>query len=167
MPGVKFKYPDETKVFPKLVAAVNALCEAKGKSCTCTSGYRSLAKQKKINAEKLAESRYNYQKANGAVYNKNGQCIAAEFGMSNHCYCIAMDIPDEWFKELSKAELKKFGLDRPMSYEPWHVQLLEHKKLTLDQKIKIRNSVLYGKKEESLIDKTNIGTPKERNTDRS
>jgi LAS superfamily LD-carboxypeptidase LdcB len=142
MPGVKFKYPDKTSVFPKLVSAINALCAAKGRSCTCTSGYRSLAKQKIINAQKLTESKENYQKTSGAVYNKDGKCIAAAYGQSNHCYCIAMDISDEWYKALSNEEIKKFDLIKPMSYEPWHTQLIEHTGLTQTQKIAIRDSVL-------------------------
>ncbi|ACL75651.1 M15 family metallopeptidase [Ruminiclostridium cellulolyticum] len=142
MPSVKFKYPDEKSVYPKLISAVNALCIAMGKSCTCTSGYRSLEKQKIINAQKLAERKDNYQKPNGAVYNKQGQCIAAEYGKSNHCYCIAMDISDGWFKALTNKEIEKFGLVKPMSYEPWHVQLIEHTGLTLAQKIALKESVL-------------------------
>lgn len=142
MPGVKFKYPDETSVFPKLVLAINALCTEKGKSCTCTSGYRSLDKQRLINAQKLKESKDNYQKPNGAVYDKDGKCIAAAFGQSNHCYCMAMDISDEWFKALTNKEIEKFGLVKPMSYEPWHVQLIEHTGLSLSQKIAIKESVL-------------------------
>lgn len=142
MPGVKFKYPDETSVFPKLVSAINTLCAEYGNSCICTSGYRSLKKQKIINAQTLAKSKDNYQKPNGAVYNKQGQCLAAAYGKSNHCYCIAMDISDVWFKALTNKEIEKFGLVKPMSYEPWHVQLIEHTGLSLSQKIAIRESVL-------------------------
>lgn len=142
--SVKFKYQDETKVFKKLVDAVNALCIDKGKSCTCTSGYRSLSKQKIINNQKLNESRNNYQVPSGAVYNSKGQCIAGAYGKSNHCFCIAMDISDEWFKALSNIEIKKYGLIKPIAYEPWHVQLLEHNGITQEQKEAIRNNVLSG-----------------------
>ena len=142
MPGVKFKYPDEKSVFPKLVSAINAICIAMKKNCTCTSGYRRLEKQKTINAQKLAESKDNYQKPNGAVYDNDGKCIAAAYGQSNHCYCIAMDISDEWFKALTNKEIEKFGLVKPMSYEPWHVQLKEHTGLSLSEKIAIKESVL-------------------------
>ncbi|PYG90126.1 D-alanyl-D-alanine carboxypeptidase-like protein [Ruminiclostridium sufflavum DSM 19573] len=144
MSSVKFKYQDEIYVIQKLVDAVNALCKDMGKSCTCTSGYRSLEKQKIINAQKLAESKGNYQVSSGAVYNSKGQCIAAAFGASNHCFCIAMDVSDEWFKELTNAQLKKYGLVKPMDYEPWHVQLLEHNGISDVQKEQIRDSVLKG-----------------------
>lgn len=141
---VTFKYSDEIFVIQKLINAVNDLCLDAGKSCTCTSGYRSLTKQIMINKQKLNECSGNYQVASGAVYNSKGQCIAAAYGKSNHCYCIAMDIPDEWFKALTNAQLKKYGLVKPMDYEPWHVQLLEHNGILDVQKVKIRNNVLKG-----------------------
>ncbi len=144
MPNVKFKYQDERFVYQKLIDQVNVLCTAKGKDCLCTSGYRSVEKQKIINAQVLAQSKSNYQRPNGAVYNSKGQCLAAAYGFSNHCYCIAMDIDDTWFKALTNAELEKYGLIKPMDYEPWHVQLIEHQGITQAQKEAIRNSVLKG-----------------------
>lgn len=144
MQKVLFKYPDEVYVIQKLIDAVNALCIDMGKNCTCTSGYRSLQKQITINKQKLNESSCNYQTASGAVYNAKGQCIAAAYGESNHCFCIAMDISDEWFKDLSNAKLKKYGLVKPIPYEPWHVQLIEHNGITKAQKERIRDSVLTG-----------------------
>lgn len=148
---VHFKYSDETYIIQKLINSVNALCTDKSKSCTCTSGYRSLEKQKIINAQKLTESKTNYQVASGAVYNAKGQCVAAAYGKSNHCYCIAMDIPNKWFKVLTNSELKKYGLIKPMSYEPWHVQLLEHNGITQAEKEAIRDSVLKGVDEDMDI----------------
>lgn len=144
MSSVVFKYPDETKVYKKLVDAVNALCAAEGKSCTCTSGYRSLQKQVIINNQKLKESISNYQLSSGAVYNDKGQCIAGAYGQSNHCFCIAMDISDKWFKDLTNEKIKKYGLVKPISYEPWHVQLLEHAEISHKQKEEIRDCVLSG-----------------------
>ncbi len=134
MHSVIFKYPDETCVYQKLVDAVNALCAAEGKSCTCTSGYRSLSKQIIINKQKLNESLGNYQVASGAVYNVKGQCIAGAYGKSNHCFGIALDIDDAWFKALTNKELAKYGLIKSMDYELWHVELIETRKLTQDQK---------------------------------
>ncbi len=144
MPQVGFKYPDETSVYPKLIDAVNTLCVAKGRDCLCTSGFRSVEKQKIIAKQVLADNPGSKQRADGSVYGKNGECLAAAYGKSNHCYCIAMDIGDSWFKLLGNDELKKYGLVKPMSYEPWHVQLLEHTGLSLAQKEVIRGSVLKG-----------------------
>ncbi|WP_024831588.1 peptidoglycan-binding protein [Ruminiclostridium josui] len=144
MPQVKFKYLDETSVYPKLIVAVNTLCVAKGRDCLCTSGFRSVEKQKIIARQVLADNPGSKQRADGSVYSKNGECLAAAYGKSNHCYCIAMDIGDSWFKSLGNDELKKYGLVKPMSYEPWHVQLIEHNGISLSQKEAIRNSVLRG-----------------------
>lgn len=118
MPSVKFKYKDEACVYPKLINAVNVLCIAKGKDCFCTSGYRSIDKQKTIAKEVLASNPGSWQREDGFVYSKKGECLAAAYGKSNHCYCIAMDISDSWFKELMNEELIKDGLIKPISYEP-------------------------------------------------
>ena len=142
MASVKFKYQDETAVYSKLVNAVNTLCAAKGKDCLCTSGYRSPAKQKIINAQSLQCHKGAYQKPDGSVWTSDGKCWAAAYGKSNHCYCIAMDITDSWFQALTNAELKKYGLVKPMSYETWHVQLLEHNGINQEQKESIRDNVL-------------------------
>ncbi len=145
MASVKFKYQDETAVYSKLVNAVNTLCVVKGKDCLCTSGYRSPAKQKIINAQSLQCHKGAYQKQDGSVWTDDGKCWAAAYGKSNHCYCIAMDITDSWFQALTNTELRKYGLVKPMSYEPWHVQLLEHNGISQKQKEAIRESVLKGK----------------------
>jgi hypothetical protein len=146
MASVKFKYSDESKVYQPLIDAVNTLCKAKGKDCLCTSGYRSLEKQKIINAQSLAQrkSQGGYQTKDGAVYTPDGKCWAAAYGKSNHCYCIAMDITDNWFNSLTNTELKNFGLIKPISYEPWHVQLLAHQGISQSLKEQIRDNVLNG-----------------------
>ena len=151
MGNVKFKYSDEAAVYPKLINAVNVLCTAKGKSCICTSGYRSQEKQKTVNAQSLQCHKGAYQKPDGSVWTSDGKCWAAAYGKSNHCYCIAMDITDSWFQALTNAELRKYGLVKPMSYEPWHVQLLEHNGISQEQKEAIRDSVLKGVNEEMEV----------------
>ncbi len=151
MPCVKFKYQDESCVYPKLINAINILCIAKGRDCLCTSGYRSVEKQKSIAKEVLAGNPGSRQREDGSVYSKNGECLAAAYGKSNHCYCIAMDICDSWFKLLENEELKKYGLVKPMSYEPWHVQLLEHNGLSLLQKEAIRDRLLKGVKKDMTV----------------
>lgn len=148
MPCVKIKYQDEKFVYQPLIDAVNKLCVAKNKDCLCTSGYRSLEKQKIINKQVLDTRKGAYQLPSGAVYTGTGankKCWASAYGQSNHCYTIALDISDEWFKVLGNDELKKFQLIKPISYEPWHVQLLEHQGISQGQKVKIRDSVLNGK----------------------
>jgi hypothetical protein len=153
MNTVKFKYTDEACVYPKLIQAVIAVCNYYKKDCLCSSGYRSLEKQKVINVQSLHSHKGAYQitdpndKMFGAVYTGKGKdrkCWAGAYGKSNHCYCIAMDISDEWFNKLTNSELKKFGLIKPISYEPWHVQLLEHQGASEKQKEQIKNVVLKG-----------------------
>lgn len=151
MPQVKFKYPDEACVYPKLVQAVNSLCAAKSKDALCTSGYRSLERQKTINLQVLTSNPGSRQLVNGAVYNTKGQCLAAAYGASNHCYCIAMDVADDWFKKLTNSELAKYGLVKSMDYEPWHVQLIEHNGISQTQKIAIRDSVLFSRKDDGKV----------------
>lgn len=41
----------------------------------------------------------------------------------------AVDSGDAWFKALSNTELAQYGLYKPMSWESWHVQLIETKGL--------------------------------------
>jgi murein L,D-transpeptidase YcbB/YkuD len=53
-----------------------------------------------------------------------------------------MDITDSWFKALGNAELAKYGLIKPMSYEPWHVQLIAHQGISQAQKEAIRDSII-------------------------
>lgn len=150
MPCVKFKHQYEKFIYQKLLVAINTLYVAKGKDCLCTSGYRSLEKQKIINKQVLDTRKGAYQLPSGAVYTGTGtdrKCWASAYGQSNHCYCISLDITDEWFKALSNDELKKRGLIKPIPYEPWHVQLLEHQGISQEEKIRIRDSVLSGKGE--------------------
>lgn len=142
MSSLKFKYPDEACVYPKLIAAVNALCETKGKDALCTSGYRSLEKQKITN--KLAASiSGRTQRSDGSVYDKLGKCWAAAYGESNHNYCIAMDM-DGWIENINNTELKKYGLIKPMAHEPWHIQLIEHTGIGKTQKEIIRDACIKG-----------------------
>lgn len=131
---IKFKHADQARVYPKLLSAVNTLCVDKGKDANCVSGYRSLENQKATNKSVLQSTPGATQMIDGSIYNKSGQCLAAAYGKSNHCFGIAMDIDDLWFKALSNSELARYGLIKPMSYEPWHVELIETRKLKTEQK---------------------------------
>jgi hypothetical protein len=118
----------------RLLNAVNDLCSDYKKVVTVSSGYRSSEKQKIINTQKLKESKGNIQHPDGSVYNSKGQCIASAYGKSNHCFGLALDIPDEWFKMLTNSQLKKYQLIKPMSYEPWHVEYIPNRKFTQEGK---------------------------------
>jgi hypothetical protein len=157
MSKVIFKHSDEAYIYKPLLDAINKLCADKGKDCTCTSGYRSLAKQKIINAQVLASAKGNNQDNNpkssmyGAVRNKAGVCIAGAYGKSNHCFGLALDITDTWFKALTDADLKPYGLHKPVVGENWHVQLIATYNYTQKQKEAIRNSILKGNGEDMTI----------------
>jgi hypothetical protein len=43
---VKFKYPDQSCVYPKLLSAINQVCRDLGKDAVCAFGYRTLECQK-------------------------------------------------------------------------------------------------------------------------
>lgn len=144
MNKVIFKHPDQAYIYKPLIDAVNKLCNDNKKDALCVAGYRSLECQKATNASVLARSKSNYQKPNGAVYNSKGQCLASAYGQSNHCFTIAMDF-DGWIEELTNAQLKPYGLVKPMDYEPWHVTLIELVAISQEKKIQIRDSVLKGK----------------------
>lgn len=134
MSKVIFKHVDQSFVYPRLINAVNVLGISKGKYANCVSGYRSVENQKATNKSVLQSTPGATQMTDGSIYNKSGQCLAAAYGKSNHCFGIAMDIDDPWFKALSNSELARYGLIKPMSYEPWHVELIETRKLTPEQK---------------------------------
>ncbi len=146
MHSVKFKHPEQSHIFPKLLQAVNRVCEDFQKDAECLAGYRSLECQKATAKLVLAKNKGSYQINDGSVYigkGSNRKCLAAAYGKSNHCFCIAMDITG-WFEGLTNSQLKKYGLVKPMSYEPWHVQLIEHTGITEKQKKAIRDSCLKG-----------------------
>lgn len=142
MSKVIFKYPDQAYIYPKLLDAVNKLCSDKKQDANCVSGYRSLECQKATNKSVLQSTPGATQRSDGSVYSKDGNCLAAAYGKSNHCFCIAMDIDSPWFKALTNAQLKPYGLIKPMDYEPWHIQLIEHNGLTESQKAAIRDDTI-------------------------
>lgn len=144
MQTVKFKYPDQAQVYPKLLQAVTKFCNDKGKKVTCVSGYRSLQNQIETNQSVLISNPGSTQRADGSVYNKRGQCLAAAYGKSNHCFCLAMDIGDAWFETVSNAELAVYRLIKPMDYEPWHAELIETRGISQAKKEAIRDTCLKG-----------------------
>ena len=150
MGQLKFKHADQMNVYPKLIAAVNKLCEDKGRDCLCVAGYRSLACQIATAKQLSQTNKGSYQDTDpkspyyGAVYNKDGQRIGAAYGKSNHCFGLALDIETAWFKKLTNKDLARYGLIKPMDYEDWHVELIETKGLSLENKKKLYESFKDG-----------------------
>ena len=143
---VRFKYPDQSCVYPELLSAINQVCRDFGKDALCTAGFRTLECQRATAKIVLQKNKGSYQLNDGSVYIGNGsnqKCLASAYGKSNHCFGLAMDM-DGWFEELTNIQLKKYGLVKPLEYEPWHVQLIELTGIGESRKIAIRESILKG-----------------------
>jgi len=146
MYSAKFKHTEQACIYPKLLAAVNQVCNDFKKNAECSAGYRTLECQKATADIVLLKNKGSYQLDDGSVYigkGDNRKCLASAFGKSNHCFCIAMDM-NGWFEGLNNAQLKKYGLIKPVAHEPWHVQLIELMGISGKQKKAIRDSCLKG-----------------------
>lgn len=146
MYSVKFKHSEQASVYPKLLAAVNQVCNDFKKNAECSAGYRTLECQKATAKLVLVQNKDSYQLKDGSVYigiGDNRKCLASAYGKSNHCFCIAMDMIG-WFMDLTNTQLKNYGLIKPIAHEPWHVQLAELTGISEDQKEAIRDSCLRG-----------------------
>jgi len=144
MYSVKFKHSDQACVYPKLLAAVNQVCNDFKRDAECSAGYRTLECQKATARLVLEQNKGSYQSEDGSVYIGSGssrKCLASAYGKSNHCFGIAMDI-NGWFESLSNEQLEKYGLIKPIYYEPWHVQLIELSGISYEQKKAIRDNYL-------------------------
>ncbi|QJX80809.1 transglycosylase SLT domain-containing protein [Priestia megaterium] len=131
------------KVNPELLKRISEVAKHYGKKITINSGYRTFEQQKVL---------YNaYKSGRSSVQ-------AAKPGNSRHNYGLAIDV-DDWVQQLSEADLKQFGLHKPVSSENWHVEPLETKGET-PTNIKEDNKSKGTPKEEAKDDKSK-GTPKE------
>ena len=150
---VKFKYPEQSCVYPKLLSAINQVCMDFRKDAVCTSGFRTLECQKATAKVVLEKNKGSYQLSDGSVYTGYGadrKCLASAYGKSSHCFGLAMDM-DGWFEELSNAQLKTYGLIKPLDYEPWHIQLTELTGISESRKLAIRDSILKGEDDTMTI----------------
>ena len=106
-----FKPDFAGKLGPFLVAAEQA-----GVPIRITSGFRSVARQKELFAQAVKE--YGSEKA--------ARKWVAPPGQSNHNYGAAADLDiakpgpaQTW----AHANAARFGLEFPMSWEPWHIEI--------------------------------------------
>lgn len=95
---------------PAFQKALNRLLEETGLSVT--SGYRSPQKQAELFA--AAVRKYGSESA--------ARKWVAPPGRSKHNHGVAADLGGDLSK-LNDAVLRRYGLYRPMPYEPWHVEL--------------------------------------------
>ena len=97
---------------------LNNIARAYGKPLSINSGYRTDAEQMQLINEWKAK--------NPGKSEAERRKWVADPGRSNHAVGIAADISG-WIQDLSEEELAKFGLYRPMSWEPWHFEPIETK----------------------------------------
>lgn len=102
---------DLKNVNPELLKRISAVAKHYGKKITINSGYRTFEQQKVL---------YDAYKSG------RSSVEAAKPGNSRHNYGLAIDV-DDWVQQISEADLKQFGLHKPVSSENWHVEPLETK----------------------------------------
>lgn len=96
---------------PQFKSALDRLLEAAQGKLTVTSGYRSPDRQAELFA--AAVKKYGSESA--------ARKWVAPPGKSKHNHGVAADLGGD-LSVLNDQFLRKFGLYRPMSYEPWHVE---------------------------------------------
>ena len=91
-----------------LTQRLAALAADYGQGLNINSGRRSYGEQLALWNAETPENR--------------GRTVAAP-GTSRHESGIAADVNSDWFQGLANDVLSRYGLEKPMDYEPWHVQL--------------------------------------------
>lgn len=127
---IVFSHPWQDRIHPELAGRISYLASVKKMNVLCTSGFRSAEEQLKSQKDALAQHKDYFQQPDGRVYNKKGECMVSAVGESSHNWGMAFDSRGTWLEDMSNAELKKYGLRKPMSYEPWHVELIGKSSLT-------------------------------------
>ena len=82
-----------------------------------TEGFRSSKRQAELYAQYL-----DYLKTKKGNIKK-----AAKPGTSKHEYGLAIDTSSQPLRGMTNAELSKYGLHKPISSEPWHIEPIETK----------------------------------------
>lgn len=129
----------QDRIYPPFAKRLAYVAKLKKKKLAITSGFRSIDEQIIVGKNALAAHKDYYQKSDGAVYNTKEQCIVSAPGNSSHNWGVAVDI-DGWMETMQSVELEKYGLRKPMKYEPWHIEPIETKGLPLDGK----KEIFYG-----------------------
>lgn len=136
---VIFIHPWQHRIHPVLAGRIAYATIAEGESRTvCNSGFRSDEEQIGAQNDALAAHPEYYQTADGSVWRPvaggKDQRMAAPAGQSNHRWGFAVDADNTWLEKETNSELAKYGLWKPMSYEPWHVEPVETKGVSWDEK---------------------------------
>jgi len=119
-----FPSKEHSKINPVFADRLNNLAKALGGKLKITSGFRSIDSQ--ISLIKRYYSTGKYTIGSGGKLQQNGETMVARPGYSKHQAGIAVDIANSGIaakvRKMTKAQLKQFGLYKPMAYEPWHLQ---------------------------------------------
>ena len=145
-----FKYPKQSDIDPVFKARLAAMAAELGIVFTIVRGSVTTAEQQMIADLKLRQNPGWVRKPNGAIYNQRGQCMVAAPGTSPHEDDLAID-GDNRIEAISNYTLAKFGLCRPMGYEPWHIQPIETKGLTIDARRKLAPVEIPGTVKENQL----------------
>jgi hypothetical protein len=76
---------------------------------TVTSGYRSEEEQEELYKQ----------------YQEGKIKLAAKPGTSKHQFRLAADMSTKPIRNMTNAELKQYGLCKPIKSEPWHIEPIE------------------------------------------
>ena len=109
---------------------LTAMVEASGGRLYYVSGYRSVEEQQQLWDAALAEYGGNEEKAREWV---------APPGGSNHNHGVAMDLgyQDDEAQAWTHANASRFGLEFPMSWEPWHIEPTGVREGTYQSEVKV------------------------------
>jgi hypothetical protein len=129
---LEFRNKWQNRIYPDLAYAISYMAYKKSKKAKCTSGFRSAEEQLASQKYALIQHKNYTQLSDGRVYNSKGQCMVSAVGESSHNWGMAFDSAGTWIEKMTDAELRTYGLCKPMSYEPWHIELI--KRYTLEQK---------------------------------
>lgn len=150
-----FKYANQSGIDPVFAGRLAAMAASLGVVFTIVRGSVTTEEQQMIANLKLQQNPSWTRRPNGAIYNQRGQCMVAAPGMSLHEDDLAID-GDNRIEAISNYTLAKFGLCRPMGYEPWHIQPIETKGMTIEARRKIAPYEIEGTVSEV---QTKIGIP--------
>lgn len=126
----------QDRIHPVLAGRIAYVAYVKGEKTVGTSGFRSNEEQLQSQIDALAQHPNYHQHADGRVYNEHGQCMVSAVGQSSHNWGLAFDSHSSpeptWLEQMTDAELRQYGLSKPMDYEPWHIECCE--RLTPEEK---------------------------------
>ena len=106
---------DHTLIDPTLAGRLAFVAKKTGVKIKLTEGYRSTEYQAELYAKYLEFKRTG----KGLIK------LAAKPGTSWHEFRLAVDTSTQPIRGMSNIELRQFGLCKPISSEPWHIQPIE------------------------------------------